>query len=113
MVELVFGRTDSGSTATILVGDSIVVCVHDGPAGSRWTLEDCGLLAPAGIERVEADAGTPAERRLRFRATTAGESSLRLALRAENARVLDTLSLVIDAHERPPSSALRLLRKKR
>jgi hypothetical protein len=113
MVQIVFGRADSGSVATILEGDTIVVRVHDGPGARRWAVEDAGLLTLDGTDWVEAEGESPAERRFRFHAGLTGKTSLRLTLRAESARVLDTLLLVIEIFEHPPSSALQLLRKRR
>ena len=113
MVQIVLYRTDSGSVATILVGDSIVVRVHDGPGERRWAVEDAGLFTLEATECVEADGETPAERRFRFRASVTGETSLRLTLRAESAQVLDTLLLMVEIFEQPPSSARQLLRKRR
>jgi hypothetical protein len=113
MVEIVLYRTDSSSVATVLVGDIIVVCVHDGPDARRWTVEDSGQLTLDESACVENDGANPTERRFRFRATVIGESSLRLALRAEDAHVVDTLLLAVEVHDQPPSSALHLFRKRR
>lgn len=113
MVAIVFDRTDSGSIATILLGDTVVVRVEDGAEAGRWTVEASGLLTLDAMERVEADGTNPGERRLHFRATAVGESSLRLAFRGEDARVLDTFLLEVEVHEQLPSSALELLRKRR
>ena len=41
MVEILLDRADSGSVANILVGDMIVVRVHDTDA-RRWAVEDAG-----------------------------------------------------------------------
>ncbi len=110
MVEIVFDRADSGSVATILVGDAIVVRVSDTTDTQGWVVEDSGSLGLDSTEAV-ADADAPG-RLLRFRAVAIGETNLRLALRDDHARVLDTLELLVEVHERQPPSSLHLLRKR-
>jgi hypothetical protein len=112
MVEIVFDRTDSGSVATILVGDAIVVRVRDTTDTRCWVVEDSGSLRLDSTEEVGEGDASARERLLRFSAVAIGETNLRLALRDENARLLDTLALVVEVHERQPPSSLHLLRKK-
>jgi hypothetical protein len=112
MVSLFFDRTDSGSVATVLLGDAIVVRVADGPEDQRWMVEESGYLTLETTERVESGGSAPGERLLRFRASNVGETMLRLALRAHGARVLDQWVLVIDVHAEQPLSSRGLLRKK-
>ena len=112
MVEIVFDRADSGSVATILVGDAIVVRVSDTTDTQAWVVEDSGSLTLDSTEAVADGDATAPGRSLRFRAVAIGETNLRLALRDDAARVLDTLTLVVEVHERQPPSSLHLLRKR-
>jgi hypothetical protein len=112
MVEIFLDRTYSGSVATILAGDTIVVRVYDGPGNQCWTSDDSGLLTLSSTERVEGDGALPGERLLRFRATKTGQTTLRLALRGDGAHVVDTFVLAVEVHERPPPSAHPFARKR-
>ena len=110
MVEILLDRADSGSVANILVGDMIVVRVHDTDA-RRWAVEDAGSLRFHSAERATDAAALPGERVLRFRAAAPGATTLRLGLGQEGDVPREWLVFEIEVHEQQPSSA-RLLRKR-
>lgn len=111
MVEILLDRTDSGSIANILVGDMIVVRVHDANE-RRWAVEEGGSLAFHSTERATGGAALPGERLLRFRAVTIGATTLRLVHGTPRDEPRERLVFEFEVHEQQPSSAHLLLRKR-
>jgi predicted secreted protein len=101
MTEVVLDRTASGSVATVVVGDTILVRLgEDAATGFRWTVDERGMLALEAEEyRAEsATIGGGGERTLRFRTPVAGRTALRLSLRREGEpnTIADTFAVVLD-----------------
>jgi len=112
MVEILLERTDSGSVANILLGDVLVVRVHDGPNARHWAVEERGSLTLDAAELAGDGPRDPCERLLRFCAVALGPTTLRLVLRDAGELPCERLEFLVDVHERPPSNARGLLRRK-
>jgi len=111
MVEILLDRADSGSVANIIVGDTLVVRVQDGPAERRWVLEDSGSLTFHSAEPVVEKDALPGQRLLRFRAVALGATRLRL-ISGGDEPAPERLEFVVEVHGPQPSSARLLLRKR-
>jgi inhibitor of cysteine peptidase len=87
MAEVVISQADQGNTVEVQQGDLIVIQIDENPTtGYRWELGSYGQQV---VEFVDSDYQSPTgagmggggTRSFRFRASTAGRSTIQLRLR--------------------------------
>lgn len=109
MSEVVLDRTASGSVATVVVGDLIIVRLgENATTGFRWRVDERGALVRESDEyrAPSATIGDGGERQFRFRTPIAGRSILRLSLRreADPDSIADTFAVVVETIEVTPTA---------
>ncbi len=112
MVDLCLDRTDAGSVATILLGDTIALRVGEADR-QRWVIEAVDGVVLVSTGAVASDDEVAGQRVLRFLATAIGRTTLRLLLLGEDGVVADSVALAVEVNAAPPASGRHLFRKRR